>query len=78
MGAVIGAFLINLCEYNLSSGGLVEIWQYIIGIIFTVTVLFFKKGIVGSIEDFVAARKQKRIAGQTEQADAEKEVGQNA
>lgn len=78
VGAVIGAFLINLCEYNLSSGGLVEIWQYIIGIIFTVTVLFFKKGIVGSIEDFVAARKQKRIAGQTEQADAEKEVGQNA
>ena len=31
IGAVIGAFLINLCEYNLSSGSMVEIWQYIIG-----------------------------------------------
>lgn len=47
IGAVIGAFLINLCEYNLSSGAMVEIWQYLIGAIFVVTILFFKGGIVG-------------------------------
>lgn len=53
VGAVIGAFFINLCEYNLSSGELVNIWQYIIGAIFTVTILFFKGGIVGVVRDHI-------------------------
>jgi len=47
IGAVIGALLVNLCEYNFSSGGMVEIWQYIIGSIFCITILFFKGGIIG-------------------------------
>jgi urea transport system permease protein len=55
IGAVIGAFLINLCEYNLSSGGMVEIWQYIIGGIFCITILFFKGGIVGLFKDQIPA-----------------------
>lgn len=52
IGAVIGAFLINLCEYRLSSGSTVEIWQFLIGGLFTVTVLFFKSGIVGVVTDY--------------------------
>lgn len=51
IGAVIGAFLINLCEYNLSSGSMVEIWQYIIGAVFCITILFFKGGIVGIVKE---------------------------
>lgn len=51
IGAVLGAFFINLCEYNLSSGSLAGIWQYIIGIIFCVTILFFKGGIVGLVKE---------------------------
>lgn len=51
LGAVIGTFFINLCEYNLSSGHLANIWQYIIGIIFCVTIVFFKGGIVGLFRD---------------------------
>ncbi len=47
LGAVIGTFIINLCEYNLSSGIFVDIWQYILGAIFCVTILLFKKGIIG-------------------------------
>jgi urea transport system permease protein len=47
IGAVIGAFLVNLGEYNLSSGSMVEIWQYVIGTIFCVTIIFFKGGITG-------------------------------
>lgn len=46
-GTIIGAFLINLCEYNLSSGGLVNVWQYIIGAVFVLTILFMKGGLVG-------------------------------
>lgn len=55
LGAVIGAFFINLCEYNLSSGSLADIWQYIIGIIFCVTIVFFKGGIVGLFKDQIPA-----------------------
>jgi urea transport system permease protein len=51
IGAVIGAFFINLCEYNFSSGILVEAWQYIIGAIFCLTILLFKGGIVGIVRD---------------------------
>ncbi|MCD7904837.1 MAG: urea ABC transporter permease subunit UrtC [Clostridiales bacterium] len=51
VGGVIGAFLINLCDYNFSSGAMVEIWQYILGAIFVVTILFFKGGLVGIIRD---------------------------
>lgn len=55
LGAVIGAFFINLCEYNLSSGSLADIWQYIIGLIFCVTIVFFKGGIVGVFKDQIPA-----------------------
>lgn len=55
IGAVIGAFLINLCEYNLSSGSMVEIWQYIIGAVFCLTILFFKGGIVGLVSEQLPA-----------------------
>jgi urea transport system permease protein len=51
VGAVIGAFLINICDYNFSSGAMVEIWQYILGGIFVVTILFFKGGLVGIVRD---------------------------
>lgn len=49
VGPVLGAFLINFCEYRFSSGAMVEIWQYIIGLLFIVSVVFFKHGIVGGI-----------------------------
>jgi urea transport system permease protein len=70
IGAVIGAFLINLCEYNLSSGSMVEIWQYIIGGIFCVTILFFKGGIVGLFREQLPAlvRKLKAKGGARDDA----------
>ena len=55
IGAVIGAFFISLCEYHLSSGALAGIWQYIIGAIFCVTILFFKGGIVGIVQEQIPA-----------------------
>ncbi|MGN0482254.1 MAG: urea ABC transporter permease subunit UrtC [Lachnospiraceae bacterium] len=68
IGPVIGAFFINLCEYNLSSGSLADIWQYIIGIIFCVTILFFKGGIVGIVRDQIPALLRKRQAKNTKEA----------
>ena len=55
IGAVIGAFLVNLGEYNLSSGSMVEIWQYILGAVFCVTILFFKGGVIGLLTEQVPA-----------------------
>ncbi|MGL6201864.1 MAG: urea ABC transporter permease subunit UrtC [Lachnospiraceae bacterium] len=55
VGAILGAFLVNLCEYNMSSGSLVEIWQYIIGGLFVVTILFFKDGIMGIVTKQIPA-----------------------
>ncbi|MGN1319294.1 MAG: urea ABC transporter permease subunit UrtC, partial [Lachnospirales bacterium] len=64
IGAVIGAFLINLCEYNLSSGSMVEIWQYIIGAVFCITIIFFKGGLVGIVKEQIPSliRKHKSKA----------------
>lgn len=64
LGAVIGTFFINLCEYNLSSGSLASIWQYIIGAIFCITIIFFKGGIMGLVTEQIPAwlkkKKEKR------------------
>ncbi|MGN0592176.1 MAG: urea ABC transporter permease subunit UrtC [Ruminococcus sp.] len=64
IGAVIGAFLINLCEYNLSSGSMVEIWQYIIGAVFCITILFFKGGIIGLVKEQIPAA-MRRLKGKS-------------
>ena len=55
IGAVIGAFLVNLGEYNLSSGSMAELWQYLIGTVFCVTILFFRYGLVGIFADQIPA-----------------------
>ena len=43
---------------------MVEIWQYIIGAVFCITILFFKGGIVGFINEqlpeLIASRKNKK------------------
>lgn len=68
IGAVIGAFLINLCEYNLSSGDMVEIWQYIIGAVFCITIIFFKGGLVGLVKEQIPAliRKLRKTPEKTD------------
>ncbi|MDR1069885.1 MAG: urea ABC transporter permease subunit UrtC [Gracilibacteraceae bacterium] len=66
LGAVIGALLINLCEYNLSSGGMIEIWQYIVGGIFCITILFFKGGVVGLFTDQIPALMKKAKGGKSD------------
>ena len=74
IGAVIGAFLINLCEYNLSSGGMVEIWQYLIGAVFCLTILFFKGGIVGLVSEQIPAWYRKIAHKEKTQTQSVQEV----
>ncbi len=58
LGAVFGVFLVNLCEYNISSGKMIETWQYIIGIAFCVTIIYFKGGIVGTLTEYFANKRK--------------------
>ena len=67
VGAVLGAFLINICDYNFSSGTMVEIWQYILGAIFVLTILFFKGGLVGIVRDQLPEWKKKLTRREVEQ-----------
>ncbi|MGN0537509.1 MAG: urea ABC transporter permease subunit UrtC [Acutalibacteraceae bacterium] len=73
LGAVLGTFLINLCEYNLSSGSLVNIWQYILGAIFCLTILFFKGGIIGLFKEQIPA-----LVRRIKNSSAKKEVSTDA
>ena len=66
VGAVIGTLLVNLCEYNLSTGSMVEYWQYIVGGVFCITILFFKGGIVGLFKEQIPALIQKMKRGDTD------------
>ncbi|MDR1538956.1 MAG: urea ABC transporter permease subunit UrtC [Clostridiales bacterium] len=70
IGAVIGAFLINLCEYNLSSGSMVDIWQYIIGAMFCIAILFFKGGIAGLFSAQIPELARRFRAGREEESEA--------
>lgn len=63
VGAVLGAILFNFCEYRFSSGAMVELWQYIIGGLFIVSVIFFKNGIVGGLYGRLCVRNQQNIGG---------------
>ncbi len=57
LGAVVGVFLVNLCEYNISSGKMVEAWQYILGLSFCITIIYFKGGIVGTLTEYLQNKK---------------------
>lgn len=50
-GAVVGALLVNIMESTLSNR-FGTAWQMVLGIVMIVIILFFPKGIVGSIMDF--------------------------
>ncbi len=56
VGAVLGVFLVNLSEYNISSGNMIEAWQYILGIAFCITIIYFKGGIVGTLTEYMNKR----------------------
>lgn len=53
IGAVIGAFVVNLCK-TLVSENFPEIWSYFIGLLFVVVVMFLPRGLTGVFMDLKA------------------------
>src|SRR6266436_3932313 len=58
IGPFIGAFLVKGAEFFLS-GALAQWWQIIVGSLFIFVVLVLRDGIVGSIANWIRARKKK-------------------
>ncbi|MFA6856775.1 MAG: urea ABC transporter permease subunit UrtC [Treponema sp.] len=67
IGAVIGAFLVNLSK-TLISERFPQIWSYFIGLLYVVIVLFLPKGVVGIVSDIrrgISRVKQKKYRNST-------------
>ena len=55
IGAVYGAFLVNLAK-TFFSENFVEYWIYFIGALFVIVVMFLPKGLAGILDYFRRAR----------------------
>ncbi len=60
IGAAVGAFVVNLLKSVFTTGALAAYWLFVLGGLFILVTLALPKGIVGTLEDLVAA-KRKRI-----------------
>ncbi len=58
IGAVIGAFVVNLCK-TLVSENFPEIWSYFIGLLFVVVVMYLPRGLTGVFMDAKALIEKK-------------------
>ena len=59
-GAVIGALIVNVL-YSLFTSIMPDAWPYILGLLYVVTVLYLKKGVLGLFTDLVDKVKNKRM-----------------
>src|ERR1700742_5232766 len=60
-GAALGAILVNWMKTEFTSGPLAPYWLFALGALFIAVTLFLPKGIVGSIAEFHAGRRQRRV-----------------
>ena len=67
IGAAIGAILVNYAKTSFTSGPLAPYWLFLLGALFIGTTLLLPRGIVGTINHFLAERRQ-RAAVQAEPA----------
>lgn len=71
IGAVIGAFLVNLCK-TLVSENFPEIWSYFIGLLFVVVVMFLPRGLTGVFMDLKNFVQKKLINRRKSEKTSEK------
>ena len=66
IGAVIGAFVVNLCKTCVSEN-FPEIWSYFIGLLFVLVVMFLPRGLTGVFMDariFISKKIKKMISSE--------------
>jgi urea transport system permease protein len=67
IGPIIGAVLVNFGK-SIFTAAFPEFWLFALGALFVATTLFLPKGVVGTVQQFVASRKERRQADAVEQA----------
>jgi urea transport system permease protein len=67
IGPIIGAVLVNFGK-SVFTAAFPEFWLFALGALFVATTLFLPKGVVGTVQQFLARRKEQRQADAVEQA----------
>ncbi|MDO9415021.1 urea ABC transporter permease subunit UrtC [Pararhizobium sp.] len=67
IGPIIGAMLVNFGK-SIFTAAFPEFWLFALGALFVATTLFLPKGIVGTVQQFMASRKAYQKAGAVEEA----------
>ncbi|WP_349435356.1 urea ABC transporter permease subunit UrtC [Pararhizobium sp. A13] len=67
IGPIIGAVLVNFGK-SIFTAAFPEFWLFALGALFVATTLFLPRGVVGTVQQFVASRKEQRQADAVEQA----------
>ncbi|OJF97827.1 urea ABC transporter permease subunit UrtC [Pararhizobium antarcticum] len=65
IGPIIGAILVNFGK-SIFTAAFPEFWLFALGALFVATTLFLPKGIVGTVEQYFARRREYKAAGETE------------
>lgn len=67
IGPIIGAVLVNFGK-SIFTAAFPEFWLFALGALFVATTLFLPKGVVGTVQQYVASRKERKKADAAEQA----------
>jgi len=67
IGPIIGAVLVNFGK-SIFTAAFPEFWLFALGALFVATTLFLPKGVVGTVQQFLARRKEQKKADAVEQA----------
>jgi len=59
IGAAVGAFVVNLLKSVFTTGALAAYWLFVLGGLFILVTLALPKGIVGTLQEFAAARRKR-------------------
>ncbi len=65
IGPIIGAFLVNFGK-SIFTAAFPEFWLFALGALFVAITLFLPKGIVGTVQQYFARRREYKAAGETE------------
>ena len=63
VGAAVGALVVNFLKTIFTTGFLAPYWLFLLGGLFIGVTLLLPKGIVGTFEDWLAARRARKAAG---------------
>jgi urea transport system permease protein len=59
----VGALVVNFLKTIFTTGFLAPYWLFLLGGLFIGVTLLLPKGIVGTVEDWLAARRARKAAG---------------